>query len=158
MTQIARLEFPGGDDERRRRSRPRSPLRTPSAMYFLLCVCFLAAPVSGFAPRSQHVQQSAVVPSIEITGKMQLGYMPRGTGSENSRYNNQESNRNYRNNSNAPSGRVNRRNRGQPPPKPFIIERIGDAPTENIFRQISDMCIDVFFKEQLNARPEDRIP
>jgi len=46
----------------------------------------------------------------------------------------------------------------QPPPKPFIIERIGDCPSESVYREIADMCIDVFFKEQLNARPEDRVP
>ena len=50
------------------------------------------------------------------------------------------------------------RNRNRPPARPFIIERIEDCPYENIYQDIADMCIDVFFKEQLNARPEDRIP
>ena len=49
-------------------------------------------------------------------------------------------------------------NPNRPPPKPFIIERIDDVPGEGVYREIADMCIDVFFKEQLNARPEDRIP
>ena len=50
------------------------------------------------------------------------------------------------------------RNRNRPPPRPFIIERIEDCPYENVYRDIADMCIDVFFKEQLNASPEDRVP
>ena len=50
------------------------------------------------------------------------------------------------------------RNPNRPPPKPFIIERIDDVPGEGVYREIADMCIDVFFKEQLNAQPEDRIP
>ena len=43
-------------------------------------------------------------------------------------------------------------------PKPaFLIERIGYAPNERIFRSIAELCINVFFKESLNAKPEDRI-
>lgn len=51
------------------------------------------------------------------------------------------------------------RSRNRPAPRPFMIERIGDCPyDDDIYRDIANMCIDVFFKEQLNARPEDRIP
>ncbi len=49
-------------------------------------------------------------------------------------------------------------NPNRPAPKPFIIERIDDVPGEGVYREIADMCIDVFFKEQLNAGPEDRVP
>lgn len=44
------------------------------------------------------------------------------------------------------------------PARPFIIERIQDCPNENVYRDIADMCINVFFKEQLDAEPDDRLP
>jgi hypothetical protein len=40
---------------------------------------------------------------------------------------------------------------------PYIIERINRKPNDDIFRDIAEMCIDVFFKEPLNAKPEDKI-
>lgn len=40
---------------------------------------------------------------------------------------------------------------------PYIVERINRNPNELIFRDIADMCINVFFKEQLNAKPQDRV-
>lgn len=43
------------------------------------------------------------------------------------------------------------------PGVPYIIEPISRNPNDEIFRDISDMCINVFFKEQLNAKPDDRI-
>lgn len=57
-----------------------------------------------------------------------------------------------------PKARSSGPNPNRPPPKPFIIERIGDCESERVYREIADVCIDVFFKEQLNARPEDRVP
>ena len=48
----------------------------------------------------------------------------------------------------------------QEEPMPYVIERIGDENrgNERIFREVAEVCIDVFFKEQLDAKPEDRIP
>ena len=40
---------------------------------------------------------------------------------------------------------------------PYIVERINQKPNEKVFREIAEMCINVFFKEQLNANPEDKI-
>lgn len=40
---------------------------------------------------------------------------------------------------------------------PYIVERINRNPNELVFRDIADMCINVFFKEQLNAKPQDRV-
>jgi hypothetical protein len=40
---------------------------------------------------------------------------------------------------------------------PFIVERINRKPSDNVFRDIAEMCINVFFKEQLNAKPGDRV-
>lgn len=42
----------------------------------------------------------------------------------------------------------------------YVIERIGDKNrgNERIFREVAEVCINVFFKEQLDAKPEDRIP
>jgi hypothetical protein len=41
---------------------------------------------------------------------------------------------------------------------PYIIETIGSNPSDEIFRKIADTCINVFFKEQLDARPQDNLP
>ena len=45
---------------------------------------------------------------------------------------------------------------------PYIVERIGDMVEprgiEGVFREIADVCINVFFKEQLDAAPDDRVP
>eukprot|EP00980_Cylindrotheca_fusiformis_P031436 scaffold26366_cov117-Cylindrotheca_fusiformis.AAC.7 len=40
---------------------------------------------------------------------------------------------------------------------PYVIERISRKPSDDLFRDIAEMCINVFFKEQLNAKPEDRL-
>jgi hypothetical protein len=40
----------------------------------------------------------------------------------------------------------------------YIIETIGDRPNEKVFREVAEVCINVFFKEQLDAKPEDRVP
>ena len=40
---------------------------------------------------------------------------------------------------------------------PFIIERIGKYPNEKTFEEIANLCINVFFKEQLHAGPDDRL-
>jgi hypothetical protein len=44
------------------------------------------------------------------------------------------------------------------PKTAFIIEQIGENPNERVYREIADMCINVFFKEQLNAKPGDKVP
>jgi hypothetical protein len=41
---------------------------------------------------------------------------------------------------------------------PYIIETIGSNPSDEIFKTIADTCINVFFKEQLNAKPQDNLP
>jgi hypothetical protein len=53
-------------------------------------------------------------------------------------------------------GTVGNKNRG--PEMPYIIERIGRNPNENVYREIAEMCINVFFKEGLNAKPGDKVP
>lgn len=40
---------------------------------------------------------------------------------------------------------------------PFLVEPICQRPSEEIFTEIAEMCIDVFFKESLNAKPEDKL-
>lgn len=49
------------------------------------------------------------------------------------------------------------KNQKPPPPTPFLIERIGETPNDRVFREIAEMCINVFFKEQLNANPGQRL-
>jgi hypothetical protein len=39
----------------------------------------------------------------------------------------------------------------------YMIERIGTKPSVKTYRDIADMCINVFFKEALNAKPDDRV-
>jgi len=42
---------------------------------------------------------------------------------------------------------------------PYIIDRITDTtPNDTIFASVAEVCINVFFKEQLNAKPNDRLP
>jgi hypothetical protein len=40
---------------------------------------------------------------------------------------------------------------------PYIIERIAEQPNEQVFEDISNMCINVFFKEQITGKSEDTI-
>ena len=40
---------------------------------------------------------------------------------------------------------------------PYLVEPISQTPNEEIFTEIAEMCIDVFFKESLGAKPEDKI-
>jgi hypothetical protein len=42
---------------------------------------------------------------------------------------------------------------------PFVIEPVGNrSPSDRVFEDVADMCINVFFKEQLGANPDDRLP
>jgi hypothetical protein len=48
-------------------------------------------------------------------------------------------------------------NKNRAPETPYIIERIGRNPNEKVYCEIADMCINVFFKERLNAKPGDKV-
>jgi hypothetical protein len=89
---------------------------------------FLIVPVTAFAPVPSMPSGSAAMTSTELF----YSYMPKARSS---------------------GPRPNR-----PPQKLFIIERISDCQSEGVYREIADVCIDVFFKESLNAGPEDRVP
>ena len=39
----------------------------------------------------------------------------------------------------------------------YLVEPISRAANEKVFSEIAEMCIDVFFKESLGAKPEDKI-
>lgn len=40
---------------------------------------------------------------------------------------------------------------------PYIVEQISRTPNEAVYTDIAEMCINVFFKESLGAKPEDKL-
>lgn len=143
---------------RRQRGQMANPTRSNCSILLLVSAIYvLSVSVSGFVPRNillTYPQREATsasghaVPTF-LDIRTELAYMSRSARASSSSSSNDKYN----------VGRsTKKQSRGQLPPKPFLIERIGDVSSENIYRQISDMCIDVFFKEQLNAQPQDRIP
>lgn len=52
-----------------------------------------------------------------------------------------------------PNGRTNGNTKPNKDQVPFVIERIGDNPSDFVFEEIAQMCIDVFFNDRPSPTP-----